>query len=271
VDEDLDIPQAAPRGGLSSSYRTQRRGGGMDPGTRRLAIIAGGIGVALVAIIGVWSLSGSRSGTVPVIQAEKGPIRVKPENPGGMQVMGLNEDITADSSAGGKEKLAPAPEAPDPQALKAQMQAAAQQAAKVSSAPAKPAQVAKATPAQPVSLETPSQPATPPVSGLPQTKPETTSRAANPAPAAETKNVGRGTQVQLAALSSERAAMTAWEHLSKQMPELLSGRQPHVMRAEVDGRTYWRLRTGGFASIAQATQFCERVRAKGSGCSIASF
>jgi hypothetical protein len=245
----------------------------MDPGTRRLAIIAGGIGVALVAIIGVWSLSGSRSGTVPVIQAEKGPVRVKPENPGGMQVMGLNEDITADGSAGGKEKLAPAPEAPDPQALKAQMQAATQQAAKTSPAPARPAQtgpaqVAKATPAQPVSLETPGQSATPPVSGLPQTRAETAGRTA---PAAETKTTGRGTQVQLAALSSERAAMTAWEHLSKQMPELLSGRQPHVMRAEVDGRTYWRLRTGGFASIAQATQFCERVRAKGSGCSIASF
>ncbi len=55
------------------------------------------------------------------------------------------------------------------------------------------------------------------------------------------------------------------------MPSLLASRQPDVTRFEHDGKTFWRLRTGGFSDIAQATQFCEQVRAKGGGCSIAAF
>jgi hypothetical protein len=77
--------------------------------------------------------------------------------------------------------------------------------------------------------------------------------------------------VQLAALASQEAAMTEWQRLSKRMPDLLASRHPAVQRVDVDGKTFFRLRTGGFADIAQATAFCTEVRAKGGGCSIASF
>jgi hypothetical protein len=39
----------------------------MDPATRRLALIAGGLGGALLVIVGGWSVVGHRSGTVPVV------------------------------------------------------------------------------------------------------------------------------------------------------------------------------------------------------------
>ena len=75
----------------------------------------------------------------------------------------------------------------------------------------------------------------------------------------------------MAAVPSEEGAKTEWDRLAKKMPDLLSGHRPAFSKTERDGRTYWRLRTGGFSDIAQATAFCERVRAKGGGCSLASF
>jgi SPOR domain len=79
------------------------------------------------------------------------------------------------------------------------------------------------------------------------------------------------TMVQLAALTSEEAAHAEWAQLAKKMPDLLNGRQPTYSRTERDGHTFWRVRTSGFADVAQARSFCDRVRAKGAGCAVADF
>ena len=77
--------------------------------------------------------------------------------------------------------------------------------------------------------------------------------------------------VQLAALTSEESARTEWAQLTKKMPDLMNGRQPSYSRTEREGRTFWRVRTSGFADMAEARGFCDRVRAKGASCSVADF
>jgi hypothetical protein len=77
--------------------------------------------------------------------------------------------------------------------------------------------------------------------------------------------------VQLAALASEDAAHTEWAQLAKKLPELLNGRQPNFSRIDRDGHVFWRVRTGGFIDLAQARLFCEKIRAKSTGCTVADF
>jgi len=71
---------------------------------------------------------------------------------------------------------------------------------------------------------------------------------------------------QLAALDSEERARSEWQHLQTQIPALLSGRTPTIMSADVHGRTFWRLRTGGFQTATEQSVFCSQVRGLGLDC-----
>lgn len=251
--DDLDI--------RAETYRMPvTRRGGLDLGTRRLALTAGFLTCGLVLVISVWSvLSNNRSATLPVIEPDRRPVRVKPENPGGLQVAGQNEDILSAEAGPRAGQLAPPPEAPAPQALRARQQAAEAAAAQAASPPA----------VQPVSLPPVSQ-VVPPSPPLVVTHPSTPAATAQPHPVPSQVATGR-VQAQLAAVGSEQAAKDEWQRLSKRMPDVLSGRQPVLMKTERDGHTLWRVRTGGFADQAAASAFCGRVKAKGAGCSVATF
>lgn len=232
---DLHIPHPAGPA-RHTTYRAARPS--MDTGTRRMLLAAAGLGALLLAGMGVWAFTGRGAAVVPVIEADNRPLRVKPENPGGMQVVGGEDTGT------GPRGMAPAAEVPAPQALRAQLAPAAA-----------PAPVAP----QPAPVAVVPAPA-------PAPKPVPASAAA-PRPA----QAGSATLVQLAAVDNEPAAQSEWQRLSRRMPELLGERRVVVQRAERDGKPIWRVRTGGFTDIADATEFCTRVRAKGANCSIASF
>jgi len=190
---------------------------------------------------------------------------------------------------GSSSAVAPAPETPDPAALAAaaqqEQQASGPQPAKPAAttptptpAPATPAPAqAAATQAPAVSI--PSVPETPAAPGSKQT-------AMNVPPpskeAAKTRDLAQEyrpaaadhhgpVRVQLAALDSRDAAMKEWDHLSHRMPALFDGRRPIFAQAQVNGHTWWRVRTAGFSSIAEASKFCEDVRAHGSACNVASY
>jgi SPOR domain len=239
----------------------------MDPQVKRMGMAAAGFAGLLVIGFGGYTLIGHRPHTIPVVEAQSGPVRVRPDNPGGMQIAGANEQIMGGAGGSQTDAMAPPPEVPQPQALRAEI-AAAQEP----------------PPAQTVSLSTP-PPAPPPViDSMPETRPapplaHSPAKAvvtappahAAVAPAAPSAAPSGGTQVQLAALDSAQAAMAEWDRLSKRLPELFRPHHPEVQRTDRDGKTFFRLRTGGFTDIASATAFCAQLRSKGAGCSIASF
>lgn len=71
-------------------------------------------------------------------------------------------------------------------------------------------------------------------------------------------------RVQLGSYASASAASHAWTRFQKRHPEL-KGAERVVTRANVNGKTYYRVAAGGFAK-ASAASFCSLVKQGGGGC-----
>jgi hypothetical protein len=237
-------------------YRPTRDYDSGDSSMRNLALAA--VAIAVMVMGGVWFMSRHHHAGVPVIEADTTPLRVKPANPGGLQVAGADDAVPPDANGNESDSLAPPPETPAPQALQRQAQAGTPLPAVT--APRVPAPPPAAAPVPQAPLPEPHlATAEPPAAAPPRDEtPPPPTRAG-------------GTQVQLAALDSAAAANAAWTQMTHRMPELFAGHTPEVVRFERDGHVFWRLRTGGFQDIADATAFCARLRARGAGCAIASF
>ncbi len=249
------------------AYGDGRRGrAAMDPTTRHMVFIACGIGLLLVVLIGGWTLSGGRhSGSIPVIEAPLGPVRLKPIDPGGMQAMGAQAPPAM--SASGIETLAPRPEAARPEALQAEVDAALRRDQRGLAVPAAP-------PAAPPAITAPAPGPVPsvPVAADPGIHGEAQlQHPPSGASAAWHSPSGGPLAVQLAALDSHDAARIEWRRLSHSHPLLFSGHTPEVEQADHDGRPIYRLRTGGFASVAEAHAFCEQARSQRVACTLADF
>lgn len=248
----LEFPADRPRAG--------RRG--IDPGTRRLLLLAGGLGGALALIVAAWSLGGHRHGPVPLITADPGPVKIKPTNPGGMKVAGAEEAMfgppggqsgrpaapgaapsASGTGAAPADTLAPPPEAPAPGELRRLQSAQA--------APSPPTAVPATHPAVAASTQKSAAPLAAPL--------------ASP-------SAGHGIEVQLAALPTEAAAREEWARLEKRFPAQFAHRKNLISRiVSHDGRVFWRLRAGGFGDAAQAREFCATLRSKGAACAVADF
>ena len=240
---DLDIPPYA-----SQHLRARR----VDPATKRIALIAALLAAVVIVVALVWSGVHTGFGPPPVIKPPPGPMRTVPENPGGLQVPGANEQIMSGAQSTAPPALAPPASAPDLTRLQREMarRTARDQAVKppAHAIPAMPAPAVNAAP--PASLPLP-----PPPPALPAPRPLS--------PATAT-----GVMVQLAALNSEPAANQAWETLNARMPNLLTGRTPVIQTATVKGRKFWRLRLTGFANIEAAKSFCATVKSEGAVCEV---
>jgi hypothetical protein len=217
-----------------------------------MIIIAGSV-LAVGALIAalVWGFSRGSARNAPLIEADARPIKVRPDNPGGLRVPNQDE-LIFDRNRGARSAtsggLAPEAENPRVDQLRAQLaERAAQEAAR--SAPQAAAPATPVSPATSSALNAPSLPA--PVPSAERFAPVPNGRA----------------QVQLGALPSEAAARGEWDRLQKRVPELLGNRRVTLAPFDREGQTtLYRIRTGGFADAATARAFCEEMKTRSIPC-----
>ena len=249
------------------SYRPEKKTG-FDPDLRRIGLLAVACAGGMAAAVGLVSLISHRSHGIPVIEADAGPVRVKPADPGGEKFTGVEQLRNVDPNS---QTLAPAPEQPAIDALREQMETMRRQLAREAAATAEARKLATEAKQQasarivvsPAPLQAAAISRIPPILQAP----------VHPVSASASAPVSTapGVSVQLAALTDEAAAHAAWKSLSQKLPDLLGSRAPEISRVSVGGRTMWRLRTGPFPSVADATGFCAKLRGRDTDCSIAAF
>lgn len=282
------------------------RGGGLS--TSLMVGVA--LGALLVAGVGWYAFKGPGGaelpdGQVQTVKADATPYKLKPDNPGGMQVENQDKlvyDRVAKGAAPKREEnllpppeepkappkavaKAPEPKAPEPKApeAKAPEPKAAEKApektpektmetivkeANEAPRPAAPSADAAALAAA-VTAAT-AKPAEPAVTKPPETKaPEPKQEVAAVAPAAPAPAaVPAGAfQVQLVSVPTEEAAQSEWKRISGRHQDLFAALTPAVTKADLGEKgIYYRLRAGPLADKAAADQLCAALAADKIGC-----
>jgi SPOR domain len=215
-----------------------------------MGVFAGGLWFAYMQGLRHGNLSSSGA-DVPLIRADERPTKVKPENPGGMEIPDRDKLIYTQKRAA-VEHLLPPPEKPMPRPTGSPPTPAAQpatpapDAAPAAAQPAQPQQLAAKTP-----VKTPSAPAGP-------TKPAT---------AQETPANAHGTRIQLGSVRSEDVARQEWDRIKRTNADLLASISATPIRADLGEKgVFYRIQTG---PVADAERICSELKRRNIGCIIA--
>ena len=209
----------------------------------------------------------------PVIQAQEGPVKVRPESPGGMKVPNRDKEVftrlEAEKQPERVERLLPPPEKPmtspttsaiaPKQAMKLELADGTTGAPKAPSLPRPPPpKLSKNEPKIP-GPPPPTAPAKKPVAKKPPAK---TLSAASKPPA------GGRYRVQISSLPSETAVRKSWTSIKGKHKDLL-GNLPLIVERTVlsAGRgTYYRMQAGPLSSKSQAATLCTRLKQRKLSC-----
>lgn len=206
----------------------------------------------------------AENGEVPLIRAPDTPFKVRPDDPGGMDLEGVNH--TAHEAAGGIDpggelNFDALPEEPIDRSVLM---------AGTASEPPAPALIID----PPAPAERAVKPAAPAVE-KPAPKPDIEKPAEKPAVKTEPKGEikepvaegGGSFALQLGAFSSQAKANEAWKRFSGRY-SYLADLDKLVIPFERDGEKLYRLRAGGIGSRAQADNLCGRLKAAGDQCAV---
>ena len=223
---------------------------------------------------GAWYFYGQRlaggDDAAPLIRAAVGPVKVRPDNPGGM-VVPDRDKLVYDRMQGLEnrpvERLLPPPEVP----LAPPGAETAEKAAPALTPPPAPAPESAARPTTKEVLA--AKPPSPPPPALEAavkklttaTKPETLMARATEPPKAQASVY----RVQLAAVRTPERAREEWGRLQKKHSTLLGLLTMSLTRADLGTKgVFYRLRAGPLATQSAARELCDELAKRKVGCLI---
>lgn len=197
---------------------------------------------------------------VPLIRAQPGPIKVKPETAGGMDIPDQDKTVfdrmEGEGERPGVEQLLPPPEAPrTPPWSRSETARVPDAAAPAARTPDAARQAGQPSPAP---MGTASVPAPPPPVAAP----------AAPVETASTGTSRGGYLIQLAAARSEDTAKAEWDRLKRTYGDVLGRLDLSVMRVDLgpDRGIFFRVRAGPIADEAAARAACAALVERKQGC-----
>ena len=268
----LGAPPPDWRGGDHSGGGTDRGSGGAGRGGVPKRLLRGA--VTVLAAVGfaavlwyayLWGVGDEGSVELPVVRAETGPEKVKPEDPGGLQVPYQDQLVLDRRSEEGTvrvERLLPPPEVPLPVAP------AGGESESVAPAP-DIAEIEPAAAPDPDPVPAAPDPSPEPAAPDPSPVPTAPAAAAEPAAAPQVAEVVGSFVLQLASLKTSESAEREWTRLKTAFPDLLSGLLLFIQAAEVEklGQIH-RLRIGTFPTRSTAADLCAELKKRKQDCFI---
>lgn len=276
-------------------------GGEAEAALPRARLLPMWILIAAVVIVGVaWAMSERYFGpaednkSVPVIVADTTPVKVRPEEPGGVDVPDRDKYVykSLTEEEPEAEQLLPPPEEPMERPPVEAVELAASEAAEEMTREAEVAMetVAEDTPEPPPPselavaklketaevakarvTETAPEPmkqeaaASEAVKAAPPPEPELTSTA--PLQSATVSATSGSFLVQIGAAKNEASANEEIDRLAKKHPDILAGLSGAVIRVDLGDKGVWyRMRVGPFASQGAANTICGQLKAVDVGC-----
>lgn len=255
-----------------------------------LLLVLAGIGI-FAAITWYAYEAGQRQAAVasmPVIKADNSPTRVRPDNPGGLNVpnqdaLVLNDPGGTLNRGGGEvEKLLPPPETPLPRPAPTASQTGTSPPPPIGPAPpSRPAAAAPPPPGAPPRSPVESQPtpAPAPSAASAPSSPPAAAPASPAAPPAASQTAakppigvakpaagGAGWRVQVAAVKSEQAAAAEWSRIEKANPELAQLTMTPTRVDLGDKGVFYRVQAGPLADAAAAERLCAGLKERKQGC-----
>jgi len=225
-------------------------------------------------------------GPVPVIGPDAGPVKVIPDNPGGVTVPDQDKVILNGDKAQPKvEQLLPPPETPlaspgvqpapppAPQPVAQQPPAPPPQSSSPAEAPSQAASLPEAAPqlASPPPPAASISPRPAPVAVIvppPPPKPAMTAAVPAAPPPAAALPAGKGYFLQLGSVRSAEDAQASWTRLKTAQPDILAPLPANAVKVDLgpDRGVYYRIMAGPIADEASAARSCNTLKQRNVAC-----